>query len=262
MTENLWRCGAWRRVVIALSIILTLAFAAPASAGEGDAGFGWASTYAGAYAGFARTENRIVDVDGFANWGNAGSALDYRDSGFLAGGLIGAKFHLGGLPLRVEVDATFGDVKAASNRLDPQGMDETVDSDIRWMATARAGFEQPIGPVKAFVSGGIAAARFEHSVTDIDFSSDAPPRFDPDDSFRDVTTEFGWTIGLGFEFPLADSWTMRIEGSYMDFGRSTHYVNRSGDNPCGPGMPRRACPYHIDAELASARLVFIYRFGP
>ena len=262
MNASSGRYFLWRRVVVALVFFLTPAFAAPASAGEDAAGFEWSAPYAGAYAGFARTENRIVDVDGFANWGNAGSALDYRDSGFLFGGLIGAKFRLGGLPLRVEADAAFGDAKASSNRLDPQGRDETVESEIRWMATARAGVERPVGPVTAFVSGGIAAARIGHSVTDIDFGPNAPPRFDPDDSFRAATTEFGWTISLGFEFPLADSWTMRVEGSYTDFGRSVHYVNRSGDNPCGPEMPRRACPYHIDAELASARLVFIYSFGP
>lgn len=261
MNANLRRCGALRRAVIALSTYLMLAFAAPASAGENGAAFEWAATYAGAYAGFMRTENRILDVDGFANWGNSGSVLGYEDSGFLAGGLIGTKLRLGGLPLRVEVDATFGDVSAASNRLDPQGMDETVESEFRWIATARVGIERPVGPVTAFISAGMAAARLENSVTDIDFSSNTPPRFDPDDSFRDVSTEIGWTIGLGLEFPLADSWTLRIEGSYMDFGRSTHYVNRSGDNRCGPEKPRRACPYHIDVDMVSARLVFIYRFG-
>lgn len=261
MNASSRRFHIWRRAGVVLSTILVLALAAPACAGEGDAGSGWGETYLGAHAGFGRAKNRITDVDGFANWGNAGAVLAYEDSGFLAGALIGKKLRIGGVPLRVELDATFGDISARSNRLDPAGLDETVVSEYRWLAAARVGVERPIGPATVFVSGGVAAARVENSVTDIDFGSNMPPRMDPDDSFHDLSTEIGWAIGLGLEVPLAESWTLRIEGAYMDFGRSTHYVNRSGDNRCGPEMPMRPCPYHIDAEFASARLAVIYRFS-
>ena len=65
-------------------------------------------------------------------------------------------------------------------------------------------------------------------------------------------------IGLGVEAPLADAWTLRLGGSYLDFGRSTHYVNRSGDNRCGPEVPRRPCPYNIENNLGLVRLAIIY----
>ena len=83
----------------------------------------------------------IVDVDGFANWGNPGSVVDYDASGFVVGALVGKKFEIGGMPLRIELDGTFGGLSAASNRLDPNpgGFDETVKSESRWIATARAG---------------------------------------------------------------------------------------------------------------------------
>ncbi len=86
-----------------------------------------------------------------------------------------------------------------------------------------------VSPMTAFFEDGIAAVRFENSGTDIVFSPDAPRRFDSDDSFRDVTTEFGWAIGLDIEFTVANSWTIHIQGSYVDFGRSFCYLNRSGD---------------------------------
>ena len=177
--------------------------------------------------------------------------------------LVGKKFEIGGMPLRIELDGTFGGLSAASNRLDPNpgGLDETVKSESRWIATARAGIEQPIDPATVFASGGIAAARIENSVTDIDSGPNMPSRMDPDDSFRDGSTEIGWVIGLGVEAPLADAWTLRLGGSYLDFGRSTHYVNRSGDNRCGPGVPRRPCPYNIENNLGIVRLAIIYRFG-
>lgn len=46
----------------------------------------------------------------------------------------------------------------------------------------------------------------------------------------------------------------------MDFGSSTYYVNRSGNNACGPGNPRRPCPYYVENNLALAHLALIYPF--
>ena len=240
-----------------------LADGGPANAGSSDAAFDWKGTYVGVFAGGGRTDNQIVDVDGFANWGNPGSVVDYDDFGFVVGALVGKNFEIGGVPLRIELDGTFGGLSAASNRLDPNpgGLDETVKSEFRWIATARAGIDQSIGPATVFASGGIAAARIENSVTDIDFGPNMPARMDPDDSFRDGSTEIGWVIGLGVEAPMVDAWTLRLEGSYLDFGRSTHHVNRSGNNRCGPGMPRRPCPYNIENNLGIVRLAIIYRFG-
>ena len=226
-----------------------------------DAAFDWARTYAGVFAGYSRVDNRIVDVDGFANWGNRGWAVDYGDSGFVVGALVGKKLDIGGVPLRMEFDGMSGRMSARSNRLDPEGLDETAKSEFRWIATARAGVEQPLGPVTVFASGGLAAARIDNSVTDIDFGPNMPTRVDPDDSFHDGSAEIGWVIGLGVEAPLADAWILRLDGSYLNFGRSTHYVNRSGNGRCGPGSPRRPCPYNVENNLGIVRLAIIHRFG-
>ena len=108
-----------------------------------------------------------------------------------------------------------------------------------------------------FTGSARADNRIVNSVTD----ANMPTRIDPDDSFRDSSTEFGWVIGLGVEAPLADAWALRLEGSYLDFGRSTHYVNRSGDGRCGPGNPRRPCPYNVENKLGIVRLAIIHRLG-
>lgn len=111
-----------------------------------------------------------------------------------------------------------------------------------------------------FINGGAALARITNSLTDIDFSRDMPPRFDPDDSFLHNATRIGWVLGVGIETPLVDSWGWRLDASYLGFGRSTHHVNRSGNNPCGPGGPRRACPYQVENHLILLRLAVIRRF--
>ena len=220
-----------------------------------------AGTYVGIFAGVVRTDNRIVDVDGFANWGNPGSVSDYDKGGFGGGMLLGKRFDIAGARLRIEVDGTFGDLSAKTNQLDPEGLDETARSEFRWIATGRGGGEQAIGSATVFATGGLALARVGNSVTDIDFSPDTGMQMDPDDSFRDRSTKLGWVAGAGFEAPLADDWKLRLEGAYLDFGRKTYYVNHSGNNSCGPGNPRRRCPYNVENALVIVRLAIIHRFG-
>ena len=264
MEKNSWPgfgcVFAWRRAILALLILPVLASAGPANAGSGDAAFDWTGTYAGVFAGSGRADNRIVDTEGFANWGNPGWAVNYDDAGIIGGALVGKKFEVGNVPLRIELDGMFGGLSATSNRLDPEGLDETAKSEFRWIATARVGIEQAVGPATVFASAGVAAARIANSVTDIDFGPNMPSRVDPDDSFRDSSTEIGWVIGLGVEAPLSDAWFLRLDGSYLDFGRSTHHVNRSGDGRCGPGNPRRPCPYNVENKLGIVRLAIIHRF--
>ncbi len=262
LQSSLGRVLAWRHAILAFPVCLLMAVAAPANAGSEDAAFDWTGTYAGIFAGSGRADNRIVDVEGFANWGNPGWTVDYGESEFVGGALIGRKLDIGGLPLRIEFDGTFGRLPASSNKLDPEGLDETVDSKFRWIATARGGMDHSIGPATVFAVGGLAVARIDNSVTDVDFGPGMPTRVDPDDSFRDSSTEVGWTVGLGIEAPLTDTWTLRLEGSYLEFGGRTHYVNRLGDARCGPDKPRRPCPYEVENELGIMRLAVIRRFGP
>ena len=264
------RGSTWRRAVIVLPALVMLGNAGSVNAGSDDAPFDWTGTYAGVFAGAGRADNRIVDVDGFANRGNPGWAVDYDDAGFAGGALIGKKFELDGVPFRIELDGTFGDMSAKTDRVDPQGRDETAESKFRWIATARLGVEEAVGSATVFATAGLAAARIDNTLTDLDRSCvpagdpdcrPTPWRTDPDDSFHDGSTEIGWVIGAGVETSLSDAWTLRLEGSYLDFGRSTHYANRSGDGRCGPGSPRRPCAYRVENRLGIVRLAIIRRFG-
>ena len=252
--------AAWHMVVLAFAALLLLMNGEPARAGseEDSSDFVWGETYAGVFAGYARLNSRLIDVDGFANWGYPGSGSTYHDDGLAGGLLVGKKFKVGGVPFRIEVDGTFGDLSADTNTLDPEGLDETAKAEFRWSVTTRAGVEQAVGRSTIFATGGLAIARIANSVTDIDFP---PTRLDPDDSFRDSSTEVGWVVGAGVETPLSDTWTLRLEGSYMDFGSSTYSVNRSGNNACGPGNPRRPCPYNIEHKLGLVRLGLMYPFS-
>ena len=256
------RSDAWQRGFVASAILFLLEALGSAHAGDPTADSIWTETYAGLFIGSGLAQNRLVDVDGFANWGHPGSLSEYDDQGFAWGALAGSRFEFAGTPLRLEVDATFGGLSASTEQLDPEGLDETAIADFQWLATARAGVEDRLGGVTLFATGGLAAARIDNSVTDIDFGSGMLPRMDPDDSFRDSSTHFGWAIGIGIETALPDDWTLRLDGSYLDFGRKTFYVNESGNNSCGPGGPRSACPYHVENSIGILRLGLVRRFGP
>ena len=279
-----WPRAVRRFAAVALPVLAMLAGGSSARAeGEaaalagGGAGAGAAAgAWAGVFAGSARADGRVVDVDGFSYSGRSGHAVDYDDNGFTGGALAGRKVDMGGVPLRVEVDAAFGGTSAKTNRIDPryQPPDETVRTKFRWVVTARAGVERAAGSATLFAAAGLAAARIENSLTDLDAYRDergewvllpngrAAQRVDPDDSFRGGSTELGWVVGAGVEAPLADAWTLRLDASYLDFGRGTYYANRSGDDRCcGAGTPRRPVTYRIENRLTVVRLALLRRFG-
>ncbi len=179
----------------------------------------------------------------------------------VAGALAGMKIRAAGIPLRIELDGVFGNMSGNTNQLDPVGLDETVDSSFVWIASARAGVERTVGTATVFVTGGVAVSRIANSVVDIDFGPDMPTREDPDDSFRDRSTEVGWVIGAGIEVSLPDLWTLRLEGSHLDFGREIHRANHSGGGRCGPEGVRKPCPYTVENKLRILRLAITRRFG-
>ena len=60
-------------------------------------------------------------MEGFANWGHPGSSSDYENTETVGGVLIGKKGDLNGLPVRSELDGTFGKISSETNQLDPEG---------------------------------------------------------------------------------------------------------------------------------------------
>ena len=228
--------------------------------------------YIGVFIGSGRVYNEHTDVEGFANWGHPGSSVDYENTEPVGGVLIGKQLRINGVPLRIELDGTFGDMSASTNTLDPEGLDETAKADVRWIVTARAGLEKDLGPATIFANTGLAVARISNSVIDIDFSSTRPPQEDPDDSFRDDSIQIGWVVGAGAEVALdgkgkaktlrdAERWILRMEGAYINFGEDTYTVNHSGNNSCGPGGLRRPCFYNIKNEFGIIRVALIRRFS-
>ena len=71
----------------------------------------------------------------------------------------------------------------------------------------------------------------------------------------------GWASGLGTDVPLADARMPWREGSIMDFGWSTHYVNRAHHGHRGSGKSRQPCLHDVENQLSIMRLASIHCFG-
>ena len=69
-----------RRAAVAMTAFALLAGAGAPAADDSRATVDRAGAYGGVFAGSGRMGNRLVDVDGFANWGNPGSVVDYDDN--------------------------------------------------------------------------------------------------------------------------------------------------------------------------------------
>ena len=269
MKQNFIPLSTIKRYFICTLSFLVLTSAFSLKAEEENPNIEWEENYIAVFIGSAKAYNEHIDSEGFANREKPGSSVGYRDNGLTGGLLLGKKLTLHDLPLRIEIDGTFGDILSSSNKLDPVDLDETVETDMDWVVTARLGIEKDFKPVTVFANGGLAVARISNSVTDIDLSRDKFPQRDPDDSFQDDSIHFGWVFGMGFETPLAEArvskneegWVLRIDASYTDFGEKTYYVNHSGNNTCGPGGPRRPCFYKIKNRVGIVRLVLSHPFS-
>ena len=117
MKQKFGYCIVSFYAVITLSAFLVLTFPDPVRAGEGDVVSTPSEIYAGIFATRNRISNRIVDVDGFANWGQSGWAIDYDNSGSAGGVLIGRRYEQGDVSIRTELDIMSGGISATSNNI-------------------------------------------------------------------------------------------------------------------------------------------------
>ena len=87
------------------AIVCALAMLAFGAAEMRAAGSGGSEDYAGAFLGVGKVANEIVDIDGFADWGNPGSTNKLNGPAAFAGVLAGRRLDMGSSGLRFEIDA-------------------------------------------------------------------------------------------------------------------------------------------------------------
>lgn len=86
-----------------------------------------------------------------------------------------------------------------------------------WQASLRARVGWAEKRWLAYLTGGVAATRIRMDATFSDDFSGAGGAFGSD---SDNDTKLGWVIGLGGEYALSESWTIRAEYLYADYGKA------------------------------------------
>lgn len=155
-----------------------------------------------------------------------------NSSGAIFGIGAGFNYDWGGLVLGLE-----GDINYLTNE-NTLEMKNTVDVDYDWFATGRLRGGIDLDGTLLYGTGGVALLR-----ADID-----------DEGSKHSETFFGWTAGAGIEKMISDSWTLRVEALYADFG-SEHYGETFAFDPIDGTRDT-----DIDAEMFIVRTGLSLRF--
>jgi opacity protein-like surface antigen len=180
------------------------------------AAYNWAGFYIGPYLG--------------ADWGTAnltflddGGTTNPRFAGFLGGGEVGYNYQVGKWVLGLEGDFAWTNARGA--RPCPIGFFANCEMDVNWLSTTtgRIGYAY-WDRLLAYVKGGAAIAqdRAEAACTVNPPSAILPVVGCP--SQGSSQTKVGWTAGLGSEFGLARSVSVKSEIMYFDLGSDRYTI--------------------------------------
>ena len=159
--------------------------------------YAWTGFYVGAHLGGA--------FGGTNNFN--GLALSDNDARFLGGVQAGADWQFyGNWVVGAEGQYSWLSGNNASAAF-PGGF--VYNNDQRGLGSVTARFGYSFGPALAYVKGGYAYADNRESVT----FAGAPIPF-----LLDRNHNHGWTIGGGAEYIFAQSWSVKAEYQYYDFG--------------------------------------------
>ena len=167
--------------------------------------FVWTGFYVGADFGYGWMRDSLTQNDGTS----AAFTSKPRPKGVLGGVFAGYQLQSGNLVYGVESDVEFSKLKASSTTTyGSEDYYHSVKTNMRGSLRARLGYA--FGPALLYTTGGVAAASFNTSKINLDYTADG--------SDSGKTPRFGWTVGAGVEYKLTSAWSLRTEYRYTDFG--------------------------------------------
>jgi outer membrane immunogenic protein len=168
----------------------------PMAAAVVSPAFNWTGFYIGAHAGygFGRT-------DGITN---AGVVFPLNGSGPLVGGQLGFNYQINSLVLGVEAELAFAAI-SARNFQNPLA---SVYHRTSMLGSVRARAGYAVDRSLFYVTGGLG---FENAGFGVAAGATPVEKY----------TRVGWTLGAGYEYAVAQNWTVKAEYAYFNFGTRT-----------------------------------------
>lgn len=201
----------------------------------------WQGAYIGANVGTAWGNGSDVTLSGP---GAGGAFASMEPDGWYGGGQIGYNAQFNALVLGLEADLQASDISDSTGGVAPGAGGYIAQStmSIDWFSTLRARAGYAAGPALLYVTGGLAFADVERSVSasnggnTVAISSDG--------------IETGYTVGGGIEWAFAPNWSLKSEYLYVDLGDQT----LSGSSPGGSYAST------TDLDFHTVRVGVNYRF--
>jgi len=191
-------------VILAAAAMPNVANAADAFVPASDT---WTGPYIGAFGGYA-----WLDANDDGEYESEGITDGGPVKGFLVGGLLGYNHQMENIVLGIEADLAYSFANGDVVNDD----DEVADTDLNFLGTVRGRAGMVFGEsdnTLLFVTGGLAVGDF-----DADFEGQS-----------DGATHLGYVIGAGLEHMVTESFSIKAEYNYMDFGKKD-YDDAEGEN--------------------------------
>ncbi|MBS7695646.1 MAG: porin family protein [Chelatococcus sp.] len=176
--------------------------------------FTWTGFYVGVNAGYGwntnNNDNNVVYVPGT---GYIGTGSSGSDGGFVGGGQIGYNYQFGQFVAGVEADIQYADMTSNNNNgafYAGTGYIGSQSNGVDWFGTVRARLGFAFDRALIYGTGGFAYGGGNSN----GYYYNGLYYKNGDD------TRTGWTLGAGVEYAFTDNITARIEGLYVNLGKS------------------------------------------
>lgn len=128
----------------------------------------------------------------------------------------------------------------------------TLETRLNWFGTVRGRMGVVFGPVMPFITGGLAYGELKNVLTSSatqTLNGASAGGYNLSTTITD--TQFGYAVGGGLDWLLANNWLFRVEYLYFDFG-GKNYV---------PGLPGVSF-VNTDFELQIIRGALVIKLAP
>ena len=200
--------------VVGVAFAVATTVAGPARASESGQVFNWTGCYVGLHVGAGYHTSSFVGED------------ESGGIGAVAGGQTGCNYQVDRLVLGLEGELYWSGLDTQADGSDVFGSDFGKSSNTYDGSLAlRLGYA--FDRLLAYGKIGVSAGRFEWSGSEQEVGSYA-------ESFTAAQTVLGLLLGIGFEYALAERWSVKLEYNYINFGDpSVSFTESCSGAGCG-----------------------------
>jgi outer membrane immunogenic protein len=139
--------------------------------------------------------------------------VDFGTSGTIGGAQIGYDLQNGSWVFGIEADIDASGISGSGQQFSGGGTTVVASSKLNWVGTFRGRIGYAIDQWLLYATGGFAFGSNTVNVVATGTNTG---------NATDTQTHTGWTLGLGGEYRLTQSWSIGGEYRYLDLGTKTY----------------------------------------